>query len=124
MTAENPCTGCAGNGKVTPLTVPGPGTTKLPAAGPSANVSTGRTARPTRVGGRGVEALAGPARPALAPVAAARAGSTRIMAVGARRRRQVHKPLLMMAPRCRGALERRAALVGGASGDYPGSAGK
>ena len=35
---------------MTPLTVPGPGTTNAPDAGGPANVSAGRTARPTRTG--------------------------------------------------------------------------
>src|SRR3954447_4878033 len=85
MRAENPCTGWERNGKVTPLTVPGPGTTKLPAGGPSANVSNGRTARPTRVGS-GVAEVAEPAAPVVAAAVAAKAGSIRIVAMGARRR--------------------------------------
>src|SRR4051794_41982986 len=122
--AENPSTGCSGSGKVTPLTVPGPGMTKAPAAGPPANVMAGRTARPTSLGRWGEE-LAGPDWRR----AAIMAGRVRARAVRVTRDRRLAGargvPMFMTVPLetgRSGLLHARSARLPRASGERPGSA--
>ena len=89
MIAEKPSTGWAGNGNATPFWVLG---MKAPAGGPAANVSKGRTARPTRLGSPGDRPdapvpCAGPAAPTWlsAPIVADSVSSTAARVMNDRR---------------------------------------